>query len=65
MPKYHVHVYKVVGLCEVEVTAESPQSAMSMTLRQAKQDDAVWSAPDNQYIAIPFDLDQPSEETTK
>lgn len=60
---YHVHVYRVSNLCEIDVTAESPQVAMSRALHQAKQDDAVWSAPDNQYIAIPFDLDQPSEET--
>lgn len=62
MPKYHVHVYRISNQYEVEVTAESPQAAMEMALQRAKQDDAVWQEPDNQYIAIPFDLDLRSTE---
>jgi len=65
MSKFHALVYRLSGLHEVDVVAESPQAAMAIALQQAKREDAVWQTSDNEYIVFPFDLDQPECEDVK
>ena len=54
MAKYHVHVYKLAGLCEVAVDASSPQDAMKQALAQAKGQE--FQKPDAEYMAIPYEV---------
>jgi hypothetical protein len=50
-------VYKLAGLCEVEVDATSPQEAMKVALTEAKSiNSPAWQAPDNEYLALPFEV---------
>ncbi len=58
MPKFHVHVYDLACLCEVDVEAASPTEAMERALHTAKTaDPSYWVKPDTQYLAVPFALD--------
>ncbi len=37
MAKFHVHVYQLSGLIELDLQADSEQEAMSLALAQAKE----------------------------
>lgn len=56
--KYHVHVYSLSGLCEIDLDAESEQDAMREALSKATElDSPAWQEPDNKYLALPFAID--------
>jgi hypothetical protein len=50
--EYHVHLYKIEGLCEMSIDANSQVDAQTKALQIADKQD-FWIA-DCRYIAIPF-----------
>lgn len=52
MRKYHVHVYRVVGLRESDIEADSEAEAMATMLRIAKKSKLFWGKSDCKYVAI-------------
>ncbi len=58
MPNYHVHVYKLSALCEVDIEADDSKDAMKKALDKVKNDDVKFTAPDNEYIALPFEVNE-------
>lgn len=55
MPKYHVHVYRLAEMTEVDLEADTPQAAMKEALARAEKQE--WKEADNKYIALPFEMD--------
>lgn len=52
MRKYHIHVYRVVGLRELDIVAESEAEAMTKALQTAKKSKLFWGRSDCKYVAI-------------
>ena len=52
---YHVHVYSVKALCEVDVEAESEEDARAEGLKAAKSGKglpSLWLPPDCELVAV-------------
>uniref|UniRef100_A0A6H1ZAJ6 Uncharacterized protein n=1 Tax=viral metagenome TaxID=1070528 RepID=A0A6H1ZAJ6_9ZZZZ len=52
--KIHIHVYKLAGLYEVDVDAESIQEGLEKALEKAVVSEDNFKQPDNKYLALPF-----------
>jgi hypothetical protein len=63
MRKYHVHVYKVINMCEVDTLAPNEVKAKEFALEAVKDGIIQERFPDCNFIAIEFDTT--SKETYK
>jgi hypothetical protein len=56
MRKYHVHVYKVINMCEVDTLAPNEIKAKEFALEAVKDGIISGQLPDCKFIAIEFDI---------
>lgn len=57
MPRYHIHIYKVVGKMEVDIEAKVPSEAKSnalKALKKIKNPTPLFGKSDCQYISMAF-----------
>lgn len=55
--KFHVHVYKVVGLVEMDLEAETDTDALDEALRIVKEEKPKFEEPDNEFITVTWNED--------
>jgi len=53
--KYHVHIYKIVAMAEVEIEAENPKESKQKAFEI--KDTLEYKQSDCNYIALSFDAD--------
>ena len=58
MPRYHVHLYKVISKAEVGIDAENDTKARQIALEMSKKGKAKFGSPDTDTIAISFGPDE-------
>ena len=54
MSRYHVHVYKIEALAEINLDAETPGEAMTRALEMTHDGKAEFGPADTDYLAIPL-----------
>jgi len=55
--KYHIHIYRVVGMAECDVEADVPSKAKAQALKALKKTDRadrLFGKSDCKYIAVAF-----------
>lgn len=57
MKKFHVHVYKLEAMAEVEVTAGTEEDAMRNALKKVKDGQVEFIDSDNKHMAVPFEIE--------
>jgi len=59
MDTYHVHIYRVQGLIEINLEAETPEEAKQKALEKVKTSGAVMTPADCDFIAMAFKSEEP------
>jgi hypothetical protein len=55
MPKYHVHVYQICGMCEIDIEAKDSTEARNKAMEDAVEKQWMMGFPDIKQIALTFD----------
>lgn len=63
--KYHVHVYQICGMCEIDVEAPNEQEARSKALEIVINKHYGMMFPDIKQIALTFDDDNKGDVAGK
>lgn len=58
--KYHVHIYKVVSMAELEVEASSEEEANAMGSKN--KDKLLYGVSDCKHLALAFKVEDKKEE---
>ena len=59
MNNYHVHVYRVQAMTEVDLKAETPEEAKQKAVEKIKSENALMRPADCGFIALAFKSEEP------